>query len=285
LFCVALAAYGARDVWRRLPESRTGLLGIALTLLAVAAARPMWSFMPLSVARYLLPFLPLLLLAVAVGTVRLAQRISTPFSASRRAVAAVLAALPCIALAWQSPVYEFVRRPNAQSLHLLYHLDFRPEANPYIARLDHIPLSPFWSRLAELPWGSVRIAAAPFYFESYNWDAPRWERISGQTVIPGYLTGLCLDQRFGEVPSEPEFRFRNAVHLADDLQLAQLAIDYVVWQKPYLQHVNGQAVPIGGDTAYCEKLLLEKFGPPAFEDATLIAFQVSPPKSRLDAAR
>ena len=28
------------------------------------------------------------------------------------------------------------------------------------------------------PAGSLRIAAAPFYFESYDWDAPRWEAVS-----------------------------------------------------------------------------------------------------------
>ena len=108
-----------------------------------------------------------------------------------------------------------LRRPNAQTLHLAYHFDFRPERNPYLPHLEAIPLSPFWATLATQPRGSLRIAVAPFYFESYDWDAPRWERESGQTVVPGYLTGLCMDQRWGEVPPDPRYRFRNAVHLSE----------------------------------------------------------------------
>ena len=274
--CLVFAALGAREVWQRLPEARTALLGIGLTLLALVATRPMWSFMPLAAARYLLPFLPLLLLAVAAGAVRLASRIATPDSPSRRAAGAMVALAPCVALASQSPLPELLRRPNAQTLHLAYHFDYRPAHNPYLPHLEAIPLSPFWAGLAAHPRGSMRVAVAPFYFESYDWDAPRWERLGGQTVLPGYVTGLCMDQRWGEVPPDPRYRFRNAVHLADRAQLAQRGIDYVVWQKPYMRVRNGEPWPVGGDTAWCERLMLATFGTPVYEDAALIAFRLPP---------
>jgi hypothetical protein len=142
--------------------------------------------------------------------------------------------------------------------------------------MEKIPLSPFWASLAALPRGSLRIAAAPFYFESYDWDAPRWERISGQSVIPGFLTGLCLQNRPGEVPQTPAFRFRNAVHLADSAALAAHHIDYVVWQKPFVQTGRGHPENIGAPTAHCEPVLRARFGAPEFEDATLIAFRLPP---------
>lgn len=284
VLCIALAAYGAGDVWRRMPEARSGLLGILLTLLALVATRPMWSFMPLAVARYLLPFLPLLLLAVAVGTVRLARGIATPASPSRRAAGFAVALLPCVALASQSPLPEMLRRPNAQILHLAHHFDFRRERNPTLPHLEAIPLSPFWSRLAAQPSGGMRVAVAPFYFESYDWDAPRWERLSGRTVVPGYLTGLCMDQRWGEVPPDPRYRFGNAVHLAEGARLARRGIDYVVWQKPYMRMRNGEPLPIGGDTAWCERVLFATFGTPAYEDDVLIAFRI-PPETPGHAAR
>jgi hypothetical protein len=41
--CLAFAAYGGREVWRALPEARTGTLGVLLTLRAVLLTRPMWS--------------------------------------------------------------------------------------------------------------------------------------------------------------------------------------------------------------------------------------------------
>jgi hypothetical protein len=216
-----------------------------------------------------------LLLAVAAGVVRAATRVAERATLVRHAVAAGIVAAPFIALAAQSPLAPMLRRPNAQTLSMMFHFDFRPAHNPFPARFDHIPLSPFWGSLASQPAGSVRVAAAPFYFESFNWDAPRWERISGQTVLPGYLTGLCVERRWGEVPRDPLFRFRNAVHLADEAMLAQRRIDYVVWQKPFV--LSGSSVTIGEDTAHCETALREKFGPAVFEDSAIIAFRVPRP--------
>ena len=278
ILCVALAAYGARDVWRALREARTGMLGVALTLAAVMLTRPASSQNALTLARYLLPFLPLLLLCVAAGSVSAARQVAARTTAVRRGLAAGITVLPIVALAAQSPLVPMLRRPNAQTLHAMYHFDFRPDRNPYLKWFDQVPLSPFWAGLAVRPAGSIRVAAAPFYFESFNWDAPRWERVSGQTVLPGYLTGLCVERRWGEVPLGPMFRFRNAVHLADETELVQRGIDYVVWQKPYVRTDNGVRVPIGEDTAHCEAAMRKKFGPPAFEDPAVIVFRIALPE-------
>ena len=275
ILCIGLAAYGAGDIWRALPEAHSGVLGIALTLLVVMVARPAWSFNPATLARYLLPFLPLLLLAVAAGAIRCARRIAIPATGARRVLAAGMAALPCAALAIGSPLAPMLRYPSTQTVGLVYYMDFRRAKNPFLTYIEAIPLSPFWQTLATQPPGTLRIAAAPFYFESYNWDAARWERVSHQRVLPGYLTGLCVDQRWGEVPQSPLFDFRNAVHLADQQSLALRKIDYVVWQKPYVQTSRGRPEAIGDDTAHCEATLRASFGPPAFEDAYLIAFHVA----------
>jgi len=277
LACCLLALIGARGVWRTLPVARTGVLGIALTLATVLATGPAWSFNPLTLARYLLPFLPLLLLAVAAGAVALARSVAAPRRPLRNAAAVLVALAPIALLAHDSPMTELTRHPNAQTVHLVYHVDFRPERNPYLPYMAKIPLSPFWASLASEPRGSVRVAAAPFYFESYDWDAPRWERVSGQTVIPGFLTGLCVDLRGGEVPRTPLYRFANAVHLADASALAAHRIDYVVWQKPFVQMGRGRPEPIGRDTAHCETTLRERFGAPAYEDDALIAFRLPTP--------
>ena len=276
IVCLASAAVGAGTMWQRMPVARTGMLGIGLTFAAVVATGPMYVNNPLTLARYLLPLLPLLLLAVAEGAVTLARRVRVPPTRLRGAFAFGVAALPCVALGWQSPLPAMLRYPNTQTLHLMFHLDFRPETNVYLPRIEATPLSPFWESLASHPPGTLRIAAAPFYFESYNWDAPRWERLSRQSVMPGYLTGLCVDQRFGEVPATAQFRFRNAVHLASDAELAAKRIDYVVWQKPYVQASAGRDEAIGADTAACEAVLRAKLGTPAYEDSHIIAYRVAP---------
>ena len=281
LGCLALAALGAGALWRTLPEARAGLLGVALTLLAIVFSRPMWSFVPLTMARYLLPFLPLLLLAVALGAARLAAWFESRCAGRWRPLSAAVALVPCIALATQSSLAPTLRRPNAQTLHLAYHFDFRPDRNPYPPQMATIPLSPFWRELGARAPHTTRVAVAPFYFESYDWDAPRWEQESGQTVVPGFLTGLCVEQRWGEVPPDPRYPFRNAVHLGNRDQLVERGIEFVVWQKPYLQMRNGQSVPIGGDTAWCERIVASAFGPPVFEDDAIMVFRVDP----ADAAR
>ncbi len=277
LACGALAALGAREVWRGLPIARTGALGIALTLAAVLSTGTAWSHNPLTLGRYLLPFAPLLLLAAATGAVSIARRVAAPGRRLRNAAAFLVAIAPVAVLAVGSPLAEIARHPNAQTIHLVYHVDFRPERNPYLPYMAKIPLSPFWAHLAREPRGSLRIAAAPFYFESYDWDAPRWERVSGQTVIPGFLTGLCIDARAGEVPPTPAFRFANAVHLADPVALAAHGIDYVVWQKPFVQTGRGRPEPIGQGTAHCEPALRARFGAPAYEDDALVAFRPPAP--------
>jgi hypothetical protein len=273
--CLLLALAGAREIWRAMPEARTGLLGVGLTLLALLVTRPMFIYNPIACARYLLPFVALLLLAVAAGAVRagawLVARVRWPAS-----LAAATALLPSIALAVQSPLWPMLRHPNSETLHFIYHFDFRPERNPYLPYVAGIPLSPFWQQLSNRPADSLRIAAAPFYFESFDWDAPRWERLSGQRVVPGFLTGLCIAERPGETPDSPAFRLRNAVHLADDRDLARKRIDYVVWQKPYTHVIDGEPRPIGEDTAHCEAALRARFGPPVYEDAVLVAFRRAP---------
>jgi hypothetical protein len=103
--------------------------------------------------------------------------------------------------------------------------------------------------------------------------------------MPGYLTGLCVDRRWGEVPQDPAFRFRNAVHLADAEAVARRKIDYVVWQKPYVQTDGGGNVTIGRDTAHCEAVLREKFGSPAFEDSAIIVFRAARPDAPAPSAQ
>ncbi len=277
LLCLGLAVSGTPSVWRSLPEARTGVFGIALTLLAIFITRPMWSQHSPTVARYLLPAIPLLLLAVAAGAVRLAGQIAAPSTTPRRLAAAGILTLPCLALGAQSPLLTTLPHPNTHTLHGLHYFAFRADKNLFLTRLEMIPLSLFWSSLAERPAGTVRIAAAPFHFESFNWDAPRWQRLSRQTVLPGYLTGLCVDSRRGETPQRLAFRFDNAVHLANGGSLMRQRIDYGVWQKPFTLTERGRRDTVGEDTAHCETVLRSKFGSPAFEDATLIAFHIKRP--------
>lgn len=268
---VALAALGAPRLLRALPAARTVLLGLALTLAVLLVARPQYLEHVPTLGRYLLPAIPLLLLAVAAGSVdvfaRLARRAPVPL----RHWAGALALLPVVAQAATSPLQQWLHVPNSHRLATHAHFDFRPRSAPFQHEL--IPLSPFWATLAAQPRGSLLVAAAPFYFESFHWDAQRWERQSGQRVIPGFLSGLCARERFGEVPDVRAFRFANAVHLGNADALRRAGVDYVVWQKPYAVLPADAPVPDFAATAACEPLLRARW-PVAWEDAALVAFRL-----------
>jgi hypothetical protein len=245
----------------------------------IVVTRPAWIGNSLTLARYLLPVLPLLLLATACGALRLGRTLRAAISSGDGAVAvaaaaagAAVAALPVAALAITSPLRPVLSHPNANSLHAVYEFDFRPTHNPVLELMDAIPLSPWWARLGERPAGSIAIAVAPFPTESVGWDAPRWQHLSRQRVLSGFLTPLCASPRPNEVPDDPRFAFRNAVHLGDEAALAAHGVDYVVWQKPYRYVAHGLDVPIGDDVAQCGAALAARFGAPMYEDAWLAVY-------------
>jgi hypothetical protein len=279
LICGALALLGVPAVWRRLPEARSAAAGVMLSALAVVIARPAWIHNPLTFARYLLPVLPLLLLATACGAVRAgrALRAALLLRDSGASIAGALgvlaAALPVLLLALTSPLGPLLRYPNANSVHAVYEFDFRPEHNPVLRLMDGIPLSPWWASLREQPPGSLAIAVAPFPTESVGWDAPRWQRLSRQRIEHGFLTPLCANPRPTEVPDDGRFRFRNAVHLDNDAELARHRIDFVVWQKPYRYLAHGFDVAVGADVAACDPALRARFGTPAYEDEWLVVYR------------
>lgn len=271
----ALGLAGAPAVWRALPEARTGALGLALTAAALALTRPEWGQVPIVFARYLMPFVPLLLLSVAVGAVTIGRATVRRWRWTHAAAAGAALATAGVAgaVVATSPLPAWSVHPTTQRLGIGFLYDFRDHRNAALAAQRAIPLSPFWSTLATRPRGSIVVAAAPFSFESYDWDAARWERVSRQRVVPGWLTGLCVERRPGELPDREGLRFASAVRLSDARALASFPVDYVAWQKPWLPRDVDRHVRYGDDTAHCEAALRERFGAPVYEDAMLAVFR------------
>ena len=151
---------------------------------------------------------------------------------------------------------------------------------------QYFPISPFWNLLASFPRDSVKIVASPFYFESFHWDAARREQISHQRVMPGYLTGVCVEHRWGEVPMGHGFRFQNVGYLGDPNDLIKRGFDLVVYQKPVKVMTNQGEVELGKDTTTCEKALRELFREPVYQDEWLVVFPLSDSlRGQINAAR
>jgi hypothetical protein len=275
LVSLALAALGAGAVWRSGPVARWTLLGLGLTAATVLLVRPAWVFNPLTFGRYLLPALPLLLLAVAAGVVRVADlgaaalRAGPPTPHLRQALPLALGALLALATWWASPQPQLVRRPNSHTLHYYWQFDFRPRHNPVVPVFDGAPLSPFWAGLAARPAGSLTVAVAPFRFESTAWLGPVWERASRQRVVPAFLSGSCVPWLYGEVPPDPRFHFRNGVHLMQPRAALARQVDYVAFER--------RTQVLDADDHWrlvpeCEAWLRRHLGAPDVEEAGLLVW-------------
>ena len=275
----AFAIAGASVVWRRLPEAGSMLAGLVLGVLMIVATRPAWIQNPLTFGRYLLPILPLLLLSTACGAARVGRAVNAaiaarlPVPALAGASGVAVAAIPLFALATTTPLSPVLMHPNGNSLHGVYQFDFRRAHNPIVTFMDGIPLSPWWANLADRPSSSITVAVAPFPTESVGWDAPRWQRLSRQRVLSGFLTPLCASARANEVPDDGRFRFRNAIHLGNDAALAARGVDFIAWQKPYRYLANGIDAPVGADVAPCATALTARFGLPVYEDEWLAVYR------------
>jgi hypothetical protein len=167
-----------------------------------------------------------------------------------------------------SPLAELLRHPNRNTLHSVFSFEFRPEKN----KIDHYiharSFSKFWDNFTDSPPASKKIAVAPWYFESFHWDAPIWEKISNQAIIPGYLLGLCVKQRAGEVPDSQRFQFRNISYLAKPQDLDSRSIDLIVYQKENRLKIKHPYSNISGCGAALHKL----YGKPVFEDTLIKVF-------------
>lgn len=270
LVLLAFAALGLGPLLRQQRVAQALLLGLCLVLLAVLLLQPASVNHPLTFGRYLLPVVPLLLLAVACGVDRALRA-----AGETRALAALLAVLPVVYLGI-SPLRELLAWPNSQVTHSRFQFDFRPAHNR-VARYQRatLPDSPFWSGLDQAPRNSMSIAAAPFYFETYHWGAPRWERASGQRVRPAFLTGFCADQRFGEVPDDGRFPLRNAYWLSRIAAGVGPMPDWLVYTKPIPRFAG---TPEGDQiqelAERCIARLEEGLGAPDYADDTLMAWRL-----------
>ncbi len=270
-----LATIGVRPLFRALPIAASLSIGLLMTLCVILMTQPAWVHYPLTLARYLLPAILLLLLSVSLGISQISAAISERFGRFG-GLSTVVITTPVLSLMfYYSPLSGFLANPNSNSLHSVFRFDFRHEKNLVSLYQRDFPVSPFWYQLAAFPRDTLKIAASPFSFESHHWDAARWEQISHQRVMPGYIVGFCADHRWGEVPDNGSYKFKNVGYLSDQSDLLKRGFDLVAFQKPYTVLTNQGEKEFGIDTANCESKLREQFPTPIYEDRWLLVFPLS----------
>lgn len=272
---LALAAAGAGVVWRKLPVCISVLTGLVLTLALILLTRPSWVQYSITLSRYLLPALPLFLLAVSAGAVRAGDVLFQLAGQRGKYTAYMLFLAFMVFMIYQSPLRTMLAQPNSNSLHSAYQFDYREDYNLVAQYQRDIPLSPFWQTLSALPRDSIRIAATPFSFESHRWNAARWEQVSGQRVMPGFLSGFCDGHWWGEAPNDGRFKFRNVAYLSDTRDMRRRGFDLLVYQKPFRLPDEEAFHPAALAAGACEPRIREQFGNPVFEDERLLVFALS----------
>ena len=269
---LALSLLGRRRVLIADRVWQSAALGIVLTAATILVVKPASVNHSLTFSRYLLPAIPLLLMAAACGTELLLR--------DRGLIKWPLYAL-CIALAGlyviESPNWGLAARPNSNINHLSFLFDFRPGHNKQAQYMEEaLDLSMFWESLRAEPPNTQLVAVAPFYFESYHWDAIRWEKLGRQRIVPAYLTGFCAERRYGEVPHNSLYRFRNAFYLNELAASSTRRPDWLVFNRPIegFQHsVEGRREI--DQVNRCMEKLGQTLGRPSYEDEFLLAFKLS----------
>ena len=272
---VVTAMFGAGRLWRGFPLLTSLLTGLALTFVLIFLSQPAWVNHPLTLARYLLPAIPLLLLSMSLGLRRLMDTMACHLGHWGVFISLLLPLIVLSLMVYHSPLLRILANPNSNSLHATYQFDFRDESNLIALYQADFVISPFWRQLSTFPRDSLKIAASPFSFETHHWDAARWEQISGQRVMPGFLNGFCGKRRWGEVPRSRGFKFRNVAYIDDRADMIKRGFDIVVYQKPFEVNTNEGMKEFGMDTVDCGSTFIEAFPSPIYEDEWLVAYPLS----------
>ena len=271
---VALAAVGCYRLCLEAP--RFGVLLstlIGLQVVAVAVASPKGVERIPVLCRYLISCIPILLLFTAIGMTWLVG-LATP----RKGWRAVVLAGACAALFIDGPIPEASYRPNNWTANLLKkHLENKPRPLLQLQRkLRRVP--EFYETLSQHPPGSLLVVEAPSPYAIGRNHLPIYQHIHRQRTMVGFVSGLCGQQREGEVPwGTPGIELRNFVFLAEPDELIQRGVDYVIFHRR-LQLETRRKPPRGRqplDITPCVDRYRERFGPPAFSDQDVVVFEIN----------
>jgi hypothetical protein len=267
---LAFAALGAREARRRAGEFGVYVcVGLGFTLLAIYLLQPAWVFNALTFARYLILFVPVLLLCAAVGVHRVAEIAVAP-----NVLRALLPAVLIAALFISGPLPKFFGAPQAYTNHGAHHFDVRSSHNLIAQATAQFPDSPLWKMLHRETISQKTIGYFPWSLLSYETDHPLVQARIGQTLLPVNAQGLCAPPLPGHPVPNSNVRLRNFVVLAHENAAPQ--VDYLVMRKPFTLHFNSRVF----DHRYtefstCAKALRARYGEPLAEDTALAIYRVS----------
>ena len=245
---------------------------------AIVIVRPVSVDQPIVAARYCLVALPVMLLLAGLTLARgeewlRARGVPWPSGA--------LTALGVVGLLLGGPLPRIHARPNNWTNHGWFQYAYDP------ARLDwrcpqEVPR--FYRELGARPPRSVRIVEAPWWHAWENVYFPCYQRVHRQYMAIGFVAGLDRAASPTGLPRAAElpllapggrFRFRNFIHVFDDAGLRGHAIRYVVFHRSLETEMGVDSSDYRVDIAPWIDYYRSRYGPPVYEDGTLLAFDVT----------
>ena len=272
---LVMMAVGAIVHWRR-DRGLTLYLSVLIAVFALVlmASGARWIRHPLVLARYLLPILPFLLLALATGAVAIVRRFG-----KERSVVLLLLALPA-AMLLTGPLPRTLVTPTQFLGHMRFQFDFDDSKNPYVTLAMPVRYPDFYRRLAEKKPESLTLIEMPWSHQSQFNPLPFYQALHRQKVKIGLETGTCGERDTGDAgPGEYPvsahgIRFANFVHLAALLRGDKVDADFLVVHKTLWAIPAGTMHP-WPDMRECIALISGKVGAPSFEDADIVVFALS----------
>ena len=270
---LAVMTLGAFTLLRKQPRLAL-LLGTAAgaVILAIVAARPLGiDSHPITLARYALFLLPVMILVLAIGLRRIGDWLG-----AARPVAGVIWATWMIFTFTLGPISRIYYAPNNFTNHALFqYYPYFDERNAYTQSLS-LPVPPFYFELGRQPASSLRIIEAPWVYAWHYNPYPLYQGVHRQRVVIGFIA-KSPPFPSGELPPfDRRFRFSNFVHLEDRHDVCAHRIDRLVFHKDLRRELNqpdNEAFP--RDLARFIPQYRRDYGPPVFEDDTLVVFDLT----------
>lgn len=279
----ALVLAGSLVLARERPRLLVLLGAMALAgPVAILVTRPVSVDAPIVSARYCLVVLPVALLLAAVALARGEQWLRARLGACPPGT---LTALAVVGLFFSGPLPRLHARPNNWTNHGWFQYAYDP------ARLDwrcppEVPR--FYRELAAQPPGSLRILEAPWWHAWENVYFPCYQRVHRQYMAIGFVapreraaspSGLPRAAELPLLAPGAPFRFRNFVHVSDEAGLRRRAIRYVVFHRSLEAEMGVDSADYRVDVAPWIADYRARYGPPVYEDGTLVAFDVGRPRA------
>ena len=273
---LALLGFGAWSWWRR----DALLVAYVITIVTVAAgavmlAHPAWVQNPGTLARYLQPSLPFLLMFAAEGAALLLSRLAAAAQAAMVVIAAV-------ALFLAGPMPGYLYWPNQLMGHPYFQADYDPAFNPYYTLLPTGPVPAFYHRLARLPAGSVTLVEAPWSIVSYQDPEQLYQAVHRQFVKIGMVAPECgMPPAYGQYPQTRGMRLREVRHLSAILRGEYKGADFLV------MHLHAWPAyvppPEWPDVDKCLPIVEARLGSAVYRDRDMEVFALSDKARRLAA--